>query len=188
MKVKKKEWVTVCNVQTRKVWMTKYLVLITVICSGQYDNGIKSYIPSTPTASSFGKIAEQTTESFSGSTTIKIPVTSIRENNLTHSISISYNTSGIKGLETASSIGLGWTLNAGGAIIRSMRGAPDERLFENQLTGYYTDSGVNTSWFSNPVYLEQLESGNRDPESDIYYFNFDGYTGSFVLVPTKVLL
>jgi len=40
-------------------------------------------------------------------------------------INISYS-SGIGMEQQASSVGLGWTLNAGGAVTRSMRGIPDD--------------------------------------------------------------
>lgn len=45
-------------------------------------------------------------------------------------ISLNYKKDGIKVNERDSEIGLGWTINAGGYIIRELRGNPDENLYD----------------------------------------------------------
>jgi len=103
---------------------------------------------------------------------------------MSHQVSISYHGAGIKASEIASSVGLGWTLNAGGVITRSVRGAPDERIYDGQLTGYWLD-GVNTTWFNNSAQRDQIKQGRRDIQSDLYFYNFAGYTGSFYFDQAK---
>jgi hypothetical protein len=50
----------------------------------------------------------------------------VQAKGLTIPVSISYNTGGIRVSQIASDIGIGWNLNAGGSITRSMRGLPDD--------------------------------------------------------------
>jgi hypothetical protein len=144
----------------------------------QYDAAIKSYVPTTPTAAAFAKVAEVPVNKFSGSSSISIPLYEIMDNQLKSNISLSYSTSGIRASELSSQVGLGWNLNAGGVITRSVRGLPDERLREGQISGFYTD-GFNTAWLSEEAKLIEIEAGKRDTEADIFYYNFDGYSGSF---------
>jgi len=103
---------------------------------------------------------------------------------MSHQVSISYHGAGTKASEIASSVGLGWTLNAGGVITRSVRGASDERIYDGQLTGYWLD-GVNTAWFNNSAQRDQIKQGRRDIQSDLYFYNFAGYTGSFYFDQAK---
>ncbi|MCL1663146.1 hypothetical protein M2T78_02710 [Elizabethkingia ursingii] len=57
---------------------------------------------------------------------IEIPIYTIKSGSLTFPITISYHASGIKVNQEASAVGLGWSLNAGGAIIRTLKDRPDE--------------------------------------------------------------
>ncbi len=163
-------------------WRIVLIVLVlwfkTTLTIGQYDATIKSHIPVSPNAASMGKVAEAAVSTFSGTVNVNIPLYNDVENMLGYEISCAYNTGGIKSSEIASSIGLGWSLNAGGAIVRSMRGAPDETLFIEQITGFYSN-GVDPTWSNNALYLEEIIAGKRDIQSDVYFFNFMGYSGSF---------
>lgn len=93
----------------------------------QYDNGLETYLPPTPTAASFAQYAEVNVNHYTGAASQVIPLYKVKNNRLSHTISLRYHGSGIKASEIASSLGLGWNLNVGGTITRSIRGAPDEK-------------------------------------------------------------
>ena len=165
--------------------MHKHLIFLSFcffssLLFSQYDNTIKSYIPPTPNAASFGKYTDFPVDGFTGSMNLNIPIDVLNHNQLSHSVALGYHTGGIRASEVASSVGLGWALQAGGMITRTVRGAPDESIRFGQLSAYYLH-GVPTNFIdSNIVYLAQIFDGRRDVESDLYFYNFDGYSGSFV--------
>ena len=62
----------------------------------------------------------------SGSANIGIPLFEINENGAQFPISLSYQTGGLKVEEMSSKVGMGWALNAGGSIMREVKGLPDD--------------------------------------------------------------
>lgn len=106
---------------------------------------------------------------------INIPIYTIRQGSLEVPISISYHASGIKVSETASWVGLGWTLNAGGAISRSVVGKSDEHGFFQTIVK--SASQITESDFS---FLKPFADGSGDYESDYYFYNFNGRSGKFL--------
>lgn len=79
----------------------------------------------TPDASSFMKFIDNQVSLHTGSVDISIPVTTINDGSISIPIVLKYNTSGIKTMEEASWVGLGWNLNVGGMITHSMNGEAD---------------------------------------------------------------
>jgi hypothetical protein len=162
---------------------TTIVVLLLVCClynnlGAQYDNGLETYLPPTPTAASFAQYAEVSVNHYTGAASQVIPLYEVKDNRLSHTISLRYHGSGIKASEIASLIGLGWNLNVGGTITRSIRGAPDEKLFEGQQSGFLVDP-INPIWFQNGLDRDRILDGTYDIESDIYFYNFGDYAGSF---------
>jgi RHS repeat-associated protein len=127
---------------------------------------------------------------------------------LSASVSLSYHSSGIKVNELSSWVGLGFTLNAGGAITRSMHGIADEGRSSNQPRsvpkGWYGSGIVNqisssvgthytglmTVGCNNSPFIpsgadsyEQALDGRKDTEPDVFNFNIGGYSGKFHLNP-----
>jgi YD repeat-containing protein len=102
---------------------------------------------------------------------INIPLYEIKETGITLPIDLNYNAGGIKVTEYASFVGLGWNLNAGGVINRSMYGTPDE------LRNFNLPIPTNPTTQE----LEDMASGQRDYQPDVFYFNFSGKSGKFFL-------
>jgi len=61
-----------------------------------------------------------------GTAVVSIPLYTVQSGSLSLPISIDYNSSGIKITDLESNAGMGWNLNAGGAITRILRGLPDD--------------------------------------------------------------
>lgn len=66
------------------------------------------------------------TNLYTGTASINIPIFSYTVDGVDAGVSISYDTKGVKVDDIASSVGLGWTLNAGGYIQREVKGVEDE--------------------------------------------------------------
>jgi YD repeat-containing protein len=156
------------------------LLLIYARCHAQYDGSVPAVTPVTPTAATLFKISERPIGSFSGTTPINIPLYTLATGSLQLPVTLNYNNGGIRVEEIASWAGLGWTLDPGGQISRSMRGTPDEDISHNGLITSTTlpkpSTFPGTNYAVNAYYVV---SGNLDEEPDIYYFNFLGNSGKF---------
>lgn len=141
-------------------------LIILVVTAAQYassqDNQFKEPIPRTPNAASLGKYGDIPVSYHTGVPSISIPIYTVVEGELTLPISVSYHSSGIKVNETASWVGLGWSLNAGGMISRTVMGGHDEGLTGTVVGnkssgsgwGWYSDYGQHPN-ISNPCNCNQ---------------------------------
>jgi hypothetical protein len=94
-----------------------------------------------------------------------------------------YHAGGIRVEEVGGWTGIGWALEAGGTITRTVRGLPDEHAAGYFNTGHTFYSGTN---WTNPsaALLGQIENETLDSEPDQFFFSFAGRSGSFVMGPT----
>src|SRR5687768_15138488 len=92
------------------IWIT-----IMLIAPFAYSQQTEPVLPPSPTAASLGKYASIPVGHYTGVPNINIPIYTISSGPLQLPISMSYHAGGIKVEEVASAVGLGWTLNAGGA-------------------------------------------------------------------------
>jgi hypothetical protein len=143
-------------------------------------------IPPSPEAASLGKYGDIPVGYYTGAPNISIPLYTIQSRDLSVPVSLSYNAGGIKVEEAASSVGLGWSLSAGGVITRTVRGLPDDKGFGfidgNHLVST-TLAGLNVSPVTQQTKdrVSSFATGEFDGEPDIYYFNFCGHSGKFVM-------
>jgi len=137
-----------------------------------------------------------------GAINFSIPFENISDSDFNENISISYNSSGFMPNKRGGIVGLGWHLNVGGAITRTVKGVPDEHKGNpetagGQLNGFYY--GVSRyPMTENNVYTFNSSTGHpeidhfweRQPpgtpntaafesEPDLFRFNFHGITGTF---------
>ncbi len=110
------------------------------------NNQFNEVIPRTPNAGSLGKYGDIPVSHHTGVPNISIPIYTIKEGPLSLPISLSYHSSGIKVDEVASWVGLGWSLNAGGMISRTVIGGPDEG---GAGSGSGSTERVGWGWYKN---------------------------------------
>lgn len=160
------------------------------------DNPYK--VPPTPEASAILKYGEYPVSYNTGVPDISVPLYIINSGELTLPINLSYYAGGIKVDEVANSVGLGWTLNGGGVINRTVMGIPDRGNFEfppadsirNQ--GYQHAGGgyEHSMWtlLNQSVFPRNGSNTLDEPdkERDIYNYYFDKNGGSFFLADWKV--
>jgi len=138
-----------------------------------HNTDLTNVISPPPTPSELGKYAEIPVGLYTGIPSISIPLYQITENGHHVDISLSYYASGIKVQQRASWVGLGWSLNAGGVITRCIRGLADDTDTIYEQGSIFWPQGKLTYVFGHALY------NYIDRESDEYFFNFNGYTGSF---------
>lgn len=138
-------------------------------------------IPPSPEAASLGKYAEIPVSLYTGTPDISIPIATIQEGPLSLPVSVQYHSAGIRVEEVASFTGIGWTLNAGGVITRTVNGLPDD--FDGAGIGFlkYAETvDIDFLTGGDPAkfdYLFDLANSCTDAQPDQFYFNVNGMTG-----------
>ncbi len=113
---------------------------------------------------------------FTGTPDVSVPIYNYKSNSgLALSVGLQYTGGGgIQVGESPSIVGLGWYLNAGGSIVRTVRGMPDDM----PTYGYMYAGAIPTDFRSNAskYYFDSL-----DTQQDIFQYNFPGHSGKFVI-------
>lgn len=155
---------------------------------------IPRQIPPSPTAASLGVYGAIPVGHYTGIPQIEIPLYEIKCGSLTIPISLSYHASGIKVAAEAGWAGMGWTLNAGGAITRSVAGVDDfnDEKYKG-LVGFSAAMNL-PDHHEDPQYIlyndemlygqipwyGEFYSGRWDTNPDLFNYNFGGYSGQMV--------
>lgn len=167
-----------------KIKLSILLIILIVIPQHSIWADDNIYLPPSPDAASIGKYGQYPVTLYNGLVGINVPIYTIKLRQFELPISLSYHASGIKIDEISSCVGLGWSLQAGGVITRSVNGLPDVGFENNHLGFSLTQDQVrNLSDESFISYLSEryrCEVNNSDDsESDVYYYNVGGLSGSF---------
>ncbi len=159
--------------------MKKHVLFILGMCYAlTFGQELPKIIPSNPEVAAMGKYGDIPVGNHTGVPSISIPLVQLSSGGKNFPVSLNYHASGFRVSEMASRVGLGWNINTGGAISRSVRGVPDDSgggflnpiiSVSEFLAGTHTD---RLAW------IEQYHDSN-DLESDIYNFNFLGESGKF---------
>lgn len=137
---------------------------------------LPNIVPPSPIANELGKFGNVPVGMFTGAANISIPLLTFKTNGISVPLSLFYGSNGIKVDEVSSNVGLGWNLNFGGVITRTVRDRLDG---QNML---YPPDNINGGE-TNPAAINFFRAAvqeNADTESDIYSFNFNGNSGKFV--------
>lgn len=179
------------------------LLLIVTNLSVAQTPGIKTFNPPTPNAASLGKYGELPVSLYNGIPEISIPLYTVKARGVELPISLNYHAGGIKVEEIASWVGLGFTLDAGGVITRSIRSVPDDldigyfnrkNVIKENALEYLADNMNPASSFAwdtptnghpdntgSSLWLSQADKMIGDSEPDVFYFNFAGKSGKFFM-------
>ena len=150
-------------------------------------------IPPSPEAANLGRYAANPISYYTGTPQLAVPLVEIEAGPLKLPLTLSYNASGNRVEDMASWVGLGWALNAGGVITRTVRGAADDQqpssptqglnFFDVTRTFTYSQLASATANVLDTSPATQMlvdaARGCADVQPDIFYFNFNGYTGQF---------
>jgi len=169
-------------------------------------------IPPSPEASAFTKYGDMPISPYTGVPQISIPIYTAKSGAIQVPISLSYHASGIRVDEEATSVGLGWSLQAGGVITHTIRGKDDLVLnfyFDTSIPEFQSFNNAPVAMFQNgctymngSVYdltnFVQHGAGTTmyycdpDPavdfEPDQFSFNFMGHSGKFTIKRNKTIV
>lgn len=137
-------------------------------------------MPPSPEATAIAKYGDTPVGYYNGIPSIQVPIYTINSRDISIPISVSYHAGGIRVEEEASQVGLGWSLSAGGAITRSVRGL-DDFLDAGSKEGYLDSSFDVDQSPVDIVELVDIANGEIDTQPDIFNFSFLGVSGKFIL-------
>lgn len=146
--------------------------------------------PPSPTASAFSKYGEVPVSYYTGIPNIEVPLFEISARDIKIPISLSYHAGGIKVADESSRVGLGWVLNAGGVISRSiinrddLQQVPDAYAANNNLApAIPSNPPLNRvqgpAFFRNPEWINlgpvvyQYQGGQFDLSQYVYPTGLD---------------
>ncbi|MEM9679881.1 MAG: hypothetical protein AAF901_06120, partial [Bacteroidota bacterium] len=159
----------------------------------------------SPNAASLGQYGDHPVSTYTGIPDISIPLFKVKERGNELPIILSYHAGGVRAGDAGSSVGVNWTLMAGGAITRNINGLNDYGRRGNGGIGYLSDEPYQHipryNFNARPAYFahddpinteavsptrallimeEQIAFGLYDTQPDNFFFNFNGYSGEFV--------
>lgn len=155
------------------------------IVRSQNMDQLKSILPPSPTASSLGKYADWPVNLYTGVPSINVPLYELKGRKTSVPIALNYHASGIKVSEIASWVGLGFSLDAGGVITRSVMGLPDDNGGYLTIRKGYNNPGDLTSGnipspiLNDSMYQFKSANGTVDSEPDYFAFNAMGKAYKF---------
>jgi YD repeat-containing protein len=130
-----------------------------------------------PEVASLDKFGNIPVSYSTGVPSITIPIFQIKAGDISLPVSLDYHAGGIRVDEMSSSVGIGWALNAGGSVSRSMVGLPDE--------GSYLQSPPTSQAYDNQStyyqYFYQCVKGQNETTPDIFTYSAGGKNGRFII-------
>ncbi|MBX2969798.1 MAG: hypothetical protein KF803_10550 [Cyclobacteriaceae bacterium] len=153
------------------------LIVLTIKVEAQSEDNY-NYLYASPNAAELGKYGLVPVNMSTGAMTTNVPLYSLKAGKLNVPISLSYSSTGVRVDQTASQVGLNWSLNAGGVITRIVRDKPDKNIFGSPEYPY--PSNTYTMNFELARYLDGAEEDGFDSERDLFSFNFLDFTGKLI--------
>lgn len=150
------------------------VLLMNIGVRGQDAPNESNSLPLSTTAATVESLANMPVNLFTGVPQIGVPLYNYGDNNgLSMSLSLNYLAGGIRINEDASQAGSGWSLNAGGAISRTVKGRPDDLP-----DGFMSTPAIpgDSSFIGHQYY-----SNFKDPQQDVFHFNFPNHSGDFYI-------
>lgn len=155
------------------------LLLMTTPMKGQDNYNLPVITEPTPDAKALGKYGFFPVNKYTGTPSVQIPVHQFAFDGLAIPVQLSYHGGGgVKVMQEASWVGLGWTLTANAVITRQINGGDDLRVTDGYLNQPELPADFTTD-FEN--YLEGNSQGSYDTQPDVFVANIFGQTLTFVL-------
>lgn len=151
------------------------------------NHGVMSYEPKAPNVSGLLQYVDCPVSYYTGTPEISIPLYEIDMQDVKIPITLNYHASGIRVSQEATWVGLGWSLECGGVVSRTVRCSDD---FHEYLDSY--ENGIEQGYYDAPEAMAPLDesyfsvSGSdvklkKDSEPDIFFYSIPGGSGKFLM-------
>lgn len=141
-----------------------WIVLIIFNFKFLHSQTLMPKIAPSPNATALGEYGVVPIDHYVGVISPKIDVFEYDLNGYKLNINFSYRNAGTRYSQESSNIGLGWVLNAGGVITKAQNSGND-----------FANNGYSNTEQGN------IKVGETDLEPDIFYYNFNGISGKFIM-------
>ena len=158
-----------------------------------YSNEVGSFVPNvilpSPETVSLFRSIDYSVNNPNGVVPIEIPLYTIQCGSLTLPITLIYSTTGRKVSDVTGAVGLGWNLNTGGMVSRTVYGCPDESysfpVGLKNANEYNLRSYPDYDFLATLVHFDRSSSDYpdhyMDTEYDVFSYSVGEHSGHFVL-------
>uniref|UniRef100_UPI002608FE60 hypothetical protein n=1 Tax=uncultured Chitinophaga sp. TaxID=339340 RepID=UPI002608FE60 len=174
---------------TTRLLLTTVFLTFYVRCLAQQEQqpglDLQKYIPLSPNAAELGKYGTYPVGTITGTPEISFNLFTVNSGELSLPVTLSYHASGIKVNQMATWAGLGWSVNAGGVISRTVYGMVDEQPRGFMDPAY---SHLRASELRNNTYYDALAAkinASGDMEPDLFAYTVGGKSGKFIYTREK---
>ena len=147
-------------------------------------SGLSKIIPPSPEVENFVNYVNNPVNVKTGSCSFDVPLYEVSCGDLTLPISLNYYSNGRKTYEMNGPVGLGWQLNTGGLISRTVYGYRDDDVYNypNPMPDVENLTNQN-NWDFLAGISQSVNNSNviYDTQYDIFSYNFGGSSGNFIL-------
>lgn len=145
--------------------------------SQKISTDLPNVMPPSPTATQIAKYSLIGPSLSTGAAHMSIPLYTYGTKNLQVPVSLTYSSTGLVVNQIASRVGLGWMLEGGGSISRTVYGREDES------GGRAVTPADFPGTTGDPLksYITSVVTSLYDTQPDLYSFSFGGYSGRFTL-------
>ncbi|WP_163409598.1 hypothetical protein [Flavobacterium ajazii] len=158
-----------------------------VISQAQLNPKLPEIISASPEASALGQYGSTPINLSSGQLNISIPIYTIKVGEFEYPLTLSYNYNGFKPDTDPTMVGMGWTANFGGAVIRQLQAVEDEAFGIGYFTTGKTYENLENLSTMNRVYaLQQALDLGFDYRPDNFILNTSTINGNFRFNTDKV--
>ncbi len=158
----------------KKISFAVLLLLTPILCVAQ-TNGVQGQV-----AQGSNAVSENL---FTGASNIFVPLISKKVDGVNAGVSIAYTTSGVTMNQPVSAVGLGWNLNYGGMINRTVKGIPDEitKFGYWHRENYNIDVGPSTiEHLGEAIAQASVSINGVDGQMDVFNASFNGMSLEFM--------
>ncbi|WP_299115115.1 hypothetical protein [uncultured Winogradskyella sp.] len=146
---------------------------------GTLAQELPNVVPPSPEAAELIKYSQTEVSPYTGLPSISIPFYTISHKGVSVPIGLGYSGGGIKVTDIASWAGLGWNLQAGGLVSRTIRGLPDDSSLGCMNTPFTVEDLTNGNSSYKYNQLDTDNATDRDYQPDIFNFSLPGGSGQF---------
>jgi YD repeat-containing protein len=155
-------------------------MMVSVMQAYSQSGKPKQIIPLAPEAAEFAKYGNFPVSLITGTPNIGLPIYDLNTGWIKIPIGLSYSASGVQVNQRATWVGLGWSLNSGGLITRTIRGKADESNGGYFELNYTADQIMNMN-SQNQTVLRAFADNSFDTHPDIFNYNLPGgKSGRFI--------